>query len=839
MADGKHDRDELLGRLISGRYRILSRIGAGGMGIAYRAWDEHAAVPVVVKIPKQTFLQDPLFAERFDREIRLLQGLQHPHIVPILDVGEIGRLPYVAMRFLPGGSLTNRRLRDEHGSVMPNPPGMLHLWLPAVADALDFVHAHGVVHRDVKPANIFFDAQWGAFLGDFGIAKVVEESEAFAREQTLTAAHMGIGTPAYMAPEQFKPRASIDGRTDQYALAVMAYELLAGAKPFTSSGAQLIVDKTMRAAPRLDGPRPDLPRSLVDAVQRALSKDAGERFATCREFGAAMLRDMPILHDDPGITRLLCPGCDKILKLPLAAAGQKGKCPNCATRLQVASDLGSLWRLDEARRQKRPVARVQEHELEPALEPEPQPELEPEMAVATSDIDEEALESFKPISNTLPLDGPSGKRGPWSAWLLGGGLVAAVVTAAAIWTTLQPPKVPLPAQTYQEKLDDAWRKLHADGTDAAANEFVGRHLCFRENDWAAGLLRLARGRHNALSNLAESERLALGAAPVDPGTLIQIARRWWTLAAQQGPGAADASAALRKHAGDLYLEHVESLIAPKDIAFANAWLDEDGDFRSLVADKRPVGLSAPPETITDKTLVVWLQLSNLKQRGGSALTIETLNDTFDAVVFGEVAPQRWLAGSDRAARLSPKAKTVAQETEAANRIVCMATVYQGNQVTVYRDGQVYDAYAIKKPVTFNRNDSRVVFGLRHTAAKDKACLAAKIDDARVYAVPLTAAEIAALRPNVPSQPRPIAWWTFNDLKPIDVMECFPQAQLVKCHTHGGFLVLKGGRGSFMICTPPTATDADAETGSAAPGPTTPPSTGYTIPAASKIPKTRP
>ncbi|MFM8292553.1 MAG: protein kinase domain-containing protein [Planctomycetia bacterium] len=830
MADGKHDRDELIGRLISGRYRILSRIGAGGMGVAYRAWDEHAAVPVVVKIPKQTLLQDPLFAERFDREIRLLQGLQHPHIVPILDVGEIGRLPYVAMRFLPGGSLTNRRLRDEHGNVMPNPPGMLHLWLPAVADALDFVHGHGVVHRDVKPANIFFDAQWGAFLGDFGIAKVVEESEAFAREQTLTAAHMGIGTPAYMAPEQFTPRAAIDGRTDQYALAVMAYELLAGAKPFASSGAQLIVDKTVRVAPRLDGPRPDLPRSLVEAVQRALSKSAGERFATCREFSAALLRDMPILHDDPAITRLLCPGCDKILKLPLAAAGQKGKCPNCATRLQVASDLGSLWRLDEARRQKRPVARVQEHELEPALEPELQPELEPEIAVATPDIDEEALESFQPISNTLPLDGPSGRRRPWPAWLLGGGLVAALVTAALIWP--QPPEGPPPPQTYEEKLAGAWQRLRTAPTDAAANEFVGRHLCFRETDWAKGLPRLARGRHGNLSELAQSELLARGSASVAPGVLIHIAQRWWTLAAQPGLGATDASAALRKHAGDLYLEHVESLTAPQDIAFANAWLDEDGDFRSLTANKRPAGLVAPPDTITDKTLVVWVKLSNLKQRGGSALTLETLNDTFDAIVFGEVAPKRWLAGSDRGSRLSPQAKALAEEKEDVPRFVCMATVYEGNQVTVYRDGRVYDTYAIKKPVTFSRNDSRVVIGLRHTAAKDKACLAAEIDDARIYAVPLTATEIADLRPNMPSQPRPVAWWTFDDLKPIDVMACFPRTQLRKCHTHAGCLVLKGGKDSFMICEPPTATDANAAPGSTPPGSTTSPSPGYTIPTVS-------
>lgn len=150
-----------IGSIVAGRYRIISRLGAGGMGVAYRAWDERGGVPVVIKSPKQAFLEDPAFAERFYREIRLLQGLDHPHIVPIVDVGEHDGLPFVVLRFLPGGSLSNRRLRDEKGKPKQNPAGMLHLWLPAVAEALDHVHAHGVVHRDVKPANVFFDAFWG------------------------------------------------------------------------------------------------------------------------------------------------------------------------------------------------------------------------------------------------------------------------------------------------------------------------------------------------------------------------------------------------------------------------------------------------------------------------------------------------------------------------------------------------------------------------------------------------------------------------------------------------------------------------------------------------------
>ena len=344
-ADRSHD--DLRGIKIAGRYRVISQLGVGGMGVAYRAWDEATGVPVVVKIPKRPFLEDPQFAERFAREIRLLQGLNHPHVVPIVDVGEHEGLPFLVMRFLPGGSLTDRRLRDEAGNVRRNPQGMLHLWLPAVADALDSVHASGIVHRDVKPANIFFDAFWGAFLGDFGIAKIVAESEAFDREHTLTATSMGIGTPDYMAPEQFTPRPSLDGRTDQYALAVIAYEMLAGTRPFTGATAHLIVEVTTQRPPPLDKQVRGLPASLVAAVHRGLAKRPVERFATCREFAADVLRDVPPMADEPDLARLLCPECGNLLKLPMTAAGRKGKCPRCQTQMQVAADLGALWLLEE------------------------------------------------------------------------------------------------------------------------------------------------------------------------------------------------------------------------------------------------------------------------------------------------------------------------------------------------------------------------------------------------------------------------------------------------------------------------------------------------------------
>ena len=450
MTEAAAPHDELLGATIAGRYWIISRLGAGGMGVAYRAWDESGSVPVVIKIPKRAFLEDPKFTERFYREIRLLQGLAHPHVVPIVDVGEHDRVPYIVLRFLPGGSLSNRRLRDKQGSPTANPAGMLHLWLPAVAAALDHVHAQGVVHRDVKPANIFFDAFWGAYLGDFGIAKIVEESDAFDREQTLTATHMGIGTPEYMSPEQFTPKAVIDGRADQYALAVTVYDMLAGHKPFMGKKAHLIVEVTTQAPPPLEAKRPDLPASLVAAVSKGLAKKPASRFESCAAFAAAVLQNVPVLEDEPGVARLLCPHCSNILKLPVAAAGQNGKCPRCRSKMKVAEDLGALWLLEEDRAQNQPG-----HE---AVVPPAVPLAVPGESLPGDDASSDGggLPEFKPVSSTTPIGRSIRKRRRISPLAILCCVAAAVALGGFLW-----PEV----NREVEKLKDTLRQIGTDARD--------------------------------------------------------------------------------------------------------------------------------------------------------------------------------------------------------------------------------------------------------------------------------------------------------------------------------------------------------------------------------------
>ena len=207
--------------LSSGRYVIATKLGEGGMGTVYRARDCNIDGDVVVKFPHPSMATDPEFARRFKEEIRSLVRLSHPHIVKVTDVGEADGLPFAVMSFLSGGNLD-----DRIASGGPDASGGLADWLGGVAKALDHVHSQGYVHRDVKPANILFDAQGHPFLGDFGVVKVLAAAADEAGPRTsLTGAGMVIGTPDYMAPELVLGE-PFDGRVDQYALAVTVYEAL-------------------------------------------------------------------------------------------------------------------------------------------------------------------------------------------------------------------------------------------------------------------------------------------------------------------------------------------------------------------------------------------------------------------------------------------------------------------------------------------------------------------------------------------------------------------------------------------------------------------------------------
>ena len=209
------------------------------MGFVYRAQDANLNTPVVIKVPRRAMLDDPQFVERFEREIRSLVTLSHPHIVKITEVGQHEGIPFAVMQFLAGGDLEGRRPQDKAGRPRAVSPAALSGWLPEVAGALDFVHSKGLVHRDVKPRNVLFDTDGHAYLSDFGVAKVIRDAESGGDAASMTGTGMIVGTPEYMAPELVMGQ-EITGRVDQYALAVTVYELLAGRRPFQ----QLLIGTT-------------------------------------------------------------------------------------------------------------------------------------------------------------------------------------------------------------------------------------------------------------------------------------------------------------------------------------------------------------------------------------------------------------------------------------------------------------------------------------------------------------------------------------------------------------------------------------------------------------------
>ena len=271
---------ESIGRGLSDHYRLGREIGRGGMATVYLAQDLKHDRPVALKVLHPEY-SAAIGAERFAREIMLVARLQHPHILPLYDSGGADGLLYFVMPLVEGGSLRDR-LHAEHTIGLTETISIIR----QVADALGYAHERGVVHRDVKPENLLI-AHGQALLADFGVARVNAAIET--GRETLTALGSTLGTPAYMSPEQACAEDDIDGRSDQYSLACVCYEMLAGVPPFVARNTMALISKHITIqAPQLTGVREVLPRGVAAAVARALSKDPAERFANIRDFAQAL-----------------------------------------------------------------------------------------------------------------------------------------------------------------------------------------------------------------------------------------------------------------------------------------------------------------------------------------------------------------------------------------------------------------------------------------------------------------------------------------------------------------------------------------------------------------------
>ncbi|WP_145266792.1 protein kinase domain-containing protein [Tautonia plasticadhaerens] len=323
--------------LSGGRYEVLGLLGEGGMGQVYRARDANLQADVVIKVPHRAMQDDPEFVRRFRDEIRALVALVHPHVVRITDVGSHGDLTFAVMQYLAGGSLDGRCRGGPDGRRLPQPAGGVASWMGPVAEAIDHVHALGYIHRDVKPANILFDARGYPYLGDFGVIKAAE-SVSPGGGAGLTGTGMVLGTPHYMAPELIMGE-PIDGRIDQYALGITVYEALAGRRPFEAEAATaVLVQQTTHQPPPLHGARPDLPASTCEAVHRAMAKDPSDRFPTCSEFARVVRASLGLVPPADSVRpapagrgplKVSCPSCGRRLAAPSEAIGRKVRCPSC------------------------------------------------------------------------------------------------------------------------------------------------------------------------------------------------------------------------------------------------------------------------------------------------------------------------------------------------------------------------------------------------------------------------------------------------------------------------------------------------------------------------------
>jgi serine/threonine protein kinase/tetratricopeptide (TPR) repeat protein len=275
---------EKVAEALESKYKITRELGRGGMATVYLAEDRRHGRDVAVKVLHPD-LSSALGADRFLREIRLAARLNHPHILPLFDSGEADGFLYYVMPYIEGESL--RDLMNREGRI---PIDQACSIARSVAGALDYANRNKIVHRDIKPENIMIN-EGEAMVMDFGIAKAVTA----ASNDTLTQIGMVVGTPAYVSPEQAAGELDIDGRSDQYSLGCVVYEMLSGERPFSGPTAQAVLTKRFtEPVPPLRKKVKDIPEETEAAVAKAMSQDAARRFTTSGEFAKAMVPPLVI-----------------------------------------------------------------------------------------------------------------------------------------------------------------------------------------------------------------------------------------------------------------------------------------------------------------------------------------------------------------------------------------------------------------------------------------------------------------------------------------------------------------------------------------------------------------
>jgi len=272
-----------LQRLVEGKYKVDRLLGKGGMGAVFLAHDLTLEREVAIKVLPPDISMDEHIVKRFQQEAKTAAKLDHTNIIPIYRVESDGGLNYFVMKYIEGTSL-----EDVLDQKQPLAIDYVQRVVWEAACALGHAHQRGVVHRDVKPANIMFDHDGRVMLTDFGISKALQAASGF------TGTGMIIGTPHYMAPEQAKG-GTVDGRADQYSLAVVAYRMITGELPYTGDSVHTILYKHIfEEVPRMSGKRVGTPEFLSVAIARALAKEPDQRYPTMEEFATAVWPEQPV-----------------------------------------------------------------------------------------------------------------------------------------------------------------------------------------------------------------------------------------------------------------------------------------------------------------------------------------------------------------------------------------------------------------------------------------------------------------------------------------------------------------------------------------------------------------